>query len=141
VANETLVIVHADHGWSLGEHREWEKFTNWEHGTRVPLSVMAPWAAGSAGTVVSDVVQLVDVFPTMAELAGVPAPASYGLDGASLAPYVVGSGGNGSQWALSVYPRCPAHLANASQWWRDNDCMQVERSALAFLGASLRTSR
>jgi len=102
---------------------------------------MAPWAAGSAGTVVSDVVQLVDVFPTMAELAGVPVPASYGLDGASLAPYVIGSGDNGSQWALSVYPRCPAHLANASRWWRDNDCMQVERSALAFLGASLRTSR
>src|SRR5690606_11889001 len=47
LTNDTLVVFHSDHGWSLGEHGEWEKFTNWEHGTRVPLIVRAPWLAQS----------------------------------------------------------------------------------------------
>ena len=52
LGNDTVVAFHADHGWSLGEAGEWEKFTNWEHGTRVPLIVRAPWITSSVGRVV-----------------------------------------------------------------------------------------
>jgi arylsulfatase A-like enzyme len=35
LADSTLVVLHSDHGYSLGEHGEWQKFSNFEHGTRV----------------------------------------------------------------------------------------------------------
>lgn len=48
--DNTLVVLHSDHGWHLGEYAMWEKRTNWELGTRVPLIIRAPWIAGTAGT-------------------------------------------------------------------------------------------
>jgi hypothetical protein len=42
--------------------------------------------------------------------------------------------------ALSVYPRCPADTVNASNMWRSNDCLFVERSAIFAMGVTLRTS-
>jgi arylsulfatase A-like enzyme len=120
---------------------QWEKFTNWEFGTRVPLIIRAPDVPGSAGRNVSDIVSLVDVFPTLAELAGIPVPSSDHLDGTSLAPLLNSSApANASAYALSVYPRCPAS-ANASLYWQDNDCMTTERTAFRFMGLSLRTPR
>ena len=160
LANDTAVVFHADHGWSLGESGEWEKFTLWEAGTRVPLMVRAPWL--SPGGVVSDeIVELIDVFPTLADLANVTAPAD--LDGESLVPALLraakagaGAGalaGSGppaeavappphaGSYALSVYPRCPASLSNASNLWQANDCLMVERSAFLVMGVSIRTLR
>ena len=81
--NDTAVIFHADHGFSLGESGEWEKFTVWEAGTRVPLLIRAPWLA-AGGAVSGEIAELVDVFPTLTDLAGLPTPP--GLDGASLVP-------------------------------------------------------
>jgi len=123
------------------EYGEWEKFTNWEYGTRVPLVVVAPWLSGTAGMRVSNITQLVDVFPSMAELAGVPVNASEGLDGVSFASVLTQQPASSPlpPWALSVYPRCPANVANSSQWWHANDCMTVERTAFPFMGVSLRT--
>ena len=59
--NDTLVVVHADHGWNLGEHGQWQKFTNWETGVRVPLMVRAPWLPGSAGRRSDTLAELVKV--------------------------------------------------------------------------------
>lgn len=131
-----------DHGWSLGELGEWEKFTLWEHGTRVPLLFRAPWlGAGARGTTVDAPVELVDVMPTVLELAGVPPPEGEVLDGQSLAALVAGTPpplpprGH----ALSVYPRCPANTSDPLHYWRNNDCLMVERSLFFAMGVSLRT--
>ena len=70
VSDDTLVVFHSDHGYSLGEHALWEKFTEFEHGTRVPLIVRAPWRQDWTGLRVSALSSLVDLFPTMMELAG-----------------------------------------------------------------------
>lgn len=93
---ETLLVFHGDHGFSLGEHGQWQKFTNFEHGTRVPLIVAAPWLspsgsgrAAAGGAVSGEVVSLVDVFPTVASLVGVPAPESYGLEGKDLTAFLL----------------------------------------------------
>jgi iduronate 2-sulfatase len=129
-----------DHGWSLGEHGQWEKFTLWEHGTRVPLVVRAPWLGPVAAGVRRDApVELVDVMPTVLELAGVPPPPGEALDGQSLASYLAGGQAPPRNFSLSVYPRCPANESDASQMWRSNACLFVERTAFFSMGVSIRT--
>jgi arylsulfatase A-like enzyme len=84
-------------------------------------------------------VQLVDVYPTLAELAGIPVPPSAGLDGTSLVQLMTGHATNASNVALSVYPRCPANTTDPANMWKDNDCLYVERTTFPFMGLSLRT--
>ena len=137
-ANDVLVALHSDHGYSLGESGSWEKFTDFEYGTRVPLIIRAPWVDGSVGLRSDALVELTDLYPTIMELAGVPLPPGEDLDGASLAPLMRGGAGPRDS-ALSVYPRCPADTSNTSDMYRENDCCTVERSAFFSLGVSLRT--
>jgi iduronate 2-sulfatase len=145
LAADTAVVLHADHGFSLGEQGEWEKFTNWEAGTRVPLIIRAPWLANSSGLRVDTPAELVDVMPTLAALAGVPLPGGEVLDGQSLLPALAAAAAGLPApaalrgHALSVYPRCPADTANASNMWRSNDCLYVERSRFFAMGVTLRT--
>ena len=75
IANRTAVVLHGDHGWQLGEHGAWRKMTNWELAARVPLIVRAPWlGARAVGARVDALVELVDVLPSIADLAGVSLP-------------------------------------------------------------------
>ena len=48
--DNTVVVLHGDHGWGLGEGNSWHKMTNFEHTTRVPLMVRVPWKPKSMGT-------------------------------------------------------------------------------------------
>ena len=130
--------IFCNSGYSLGESGSWEKFTEFEYGTRVPLIIRAPWLPGSVGLRTSALSELSDLFPTMAELAGVPLPPGEALDGASLVPAMRGGAGP-RPYALSVYPRCPRDTANASDMYAANDCCTVERSAFFAMGVSLRT--
>ena len=82
-AKSTVIVLWSDHGYHLGEKNHWEKFALWEKSTRVPLVLVAPGAT-SAGTVVQSPVSLLDLYPTLLELAGLPPKP--GLDGASLVP-------------------------------------------------------
>ena len=71
VEASTLVVVHSDHGFSLGENGAWQKRTNFDHATRVPLFVRDPSRPSSFGrNLVHSPVELVDVLPTMYDLAG-----------------------------------------------------------------------
>lgn len=69
----TVVMLTSDHGWSLGEHAEWAKYSNYEVAVRVPLIVRAPHLMPDptgAAVHVDRIVELLDVFPTLVELAG-----------------------------------------------------------------------
>ena len=77
--DDTIVVMHADHGYALGEHGMWEKKSNWDMAVRVPLMIKAPGGSKSAGRVTASYTDLVDVFPTLAALAGLPVP--LGVDG------------------------------------------------------------
>jgi choline-sulfatase len=66
----TIVILLSDHGWHLGEKRRWAKRSLWNDGTRVPLIVAAPGIHG--GNSSDRPVGLIDLFPTLLDLAGLP---------------------------------------------------------------------
>jgi uncharacterized sulfatase len=83
LADDTIVVFHSDHGYHMGEHFMWQKTTLFENAARVPLVVYAPARAGNGGSSDS-LAELVDVYPTLAELCGLPL--SDHLDGKSLVP-------------------------------------------------------
>lgn len=79
----TIVVLHSDHGWHLGEHGGLgNKDTLFEESTRSPLIIAAPGSAAGKGC--PRPVELVDVFPTLAGLCGLPPPPR--LDGVNLQP-------------------------------------------------------
>lgn len=147
---ETLVVLHADHGWNLGEHGQWQKFTNWETGVRVPLIISAPWLPQSVGLRSASIVELVDIMPTTIELAGLRSPAGEILDGTSLAPLLQKPLAPAQSWdkvALSQYPRCPASkdgktwTTNTSLMWINNWCEFTDKVDIPWMGFSMRTAQ
>lgn len=80
-ADNTIVVLWSDHGWHLGEKQHWHKSTLWEESTRVPLIVRAP---GGRPGVCNRPVSLIDLYPTLNDLAGLKQIDSH--DGHSLAP-------------------------------------------------------
>lgn len=82
--HDTVVVLWSDHGYQLGEKGKWSKAGSlWEQGTRVPLVIHDPRAKGN-GQASPRVVELLDLYPTLVNLAGLPVPA--GLEGRDLAP-------------------------------------------------------
>ncbi len=145
-AGDTLVVLHSDHGWSLGEHGEWEKFSNFEHGTRVPLVMRAPWLRHPPGARTGVLAELIDIFPTMLDALGarLAKPRADELDGVSLLPVLRDPSDDAvarrlKRFALSQYMRCPADTTNPQNFWRDNGCLTTERTELPFMGYTVRT--
>lgn len=85
LADSTVVVFTSDHGFMLGEHGGlWRKTYQFGESTRVPMIVRMP-RRENAGSVVSGFVELVDLYPTLVELAGLPVPA-HALEGTSFVP-------------------------------------------------------
>ena len=81
-ADDTVVVLWSDHGWHIGEKLITGKNTLWDRSARVPLIFAGPGVA--SGARVTSPAELLDIYPTLVALAGLPAP--QGLDGHSLAP-------------------------------------------------------
>ena len=84
-AGETHVVLWSDNGFHLGEKLHWRKYTLWDQATRIPLMIR-PADRQGAGRVVDQAVSLVDLYPTLVEMCGLPPPA-HQLSGESLAPF------------------------------------------------------
>ena len=69
----TIVVLWSDHGWQLGEYSAWSKMTNFEVATRVPLIIAAP---GIEPGRTRNLAELVDLYPTLCDLAGPQAAAA-----------------------------------------------------------------
>jgi iduronate 2-sulfatase len=104
LAETTIVVFWGDHGWHLGDHGMWCKHTNYEQAARIPLIVAAPSAAKASASSDS-LVESVDVYPTLCELAGVELPTA--IDGVSFAGELAGDVRGARSHASHVYPRGP----------------------------------
>lgn len=79
---DTIVMLTSDHGWHLGEKKHWCKGAIWEQTLKVPFIVKAPGV--EAGAINLEPVSLIDVYPSLVDLAGLEVPAF--LDGNSIKP-------------------------------------------------------
>ncbi len=100
--NRTVVVLWGDHGWKLGEHAMWCKHTNFENDTRVPLICSAP-GQKAPGRQSRGLVEFVDIYPTLCELAALPLPAH--LEGTSFARLLDAPDRPWKEAAFSQYPR------------------------------------
>ncbi len=101
LAQNTLIVLWGDHGWHLGDHSMWCKHTNYEQAARIPLLIAAPGM--KAGVKSGSLVETVDIYPTLCELTGLPAPA--GLDGRSFVPTLRDPAASTKDHTIHVYPR------------------------------------
>merc|ERR1719421_340751 len=81
VADNTIVVFHSDHGFQLGEGNEWSKKTTGELAVHVPLLMRVPWKRGSLGQRTRVKAELVDLYRTLADLAGIGGEVEAGVQG------------------------------------------------------------
>src|SRR5688572_3053847 len=74
LADNTIVVFFSDHGFLLGEHHQWRSEMLFEQANRVPMIIAGPGASGAAGKAAMKPVELLDVYPTLAELCGLTPP-------------------------------------------------------------------
>lgn len=101
VRDNTIIIVWGDHGWHLGEMGIWGKATNYEIATRVPLILSTP-DMKNRGKGTDALVELVDIYPTLCELAGIPTPEH--AVGKSFAPLIEDPEQAWKELAVSQFP-------------------------------------
>ncbi len=119
LAEKTAIVLWSDHGYHLGEHQgTWQKRTLFEESSRSPLIVYAPGAKGN-GTACERVVEFVDIYPTVAGIAGLQPPAE--LHGRNLAPL----------------------LRNPKRAWDSSAVTQILRPGFGIpvMGRSIRTEK
>lgn len=99
----TIIVVWGDHGWHLGDMGVWGKATNYEIATRVPLMIWTPdMPAGSRGKTTDALVELIDLYPTLSELADLSMLEH--LEGRSFTPLLDNPNQIWKQAAYSQFP-------------------------------------
>jgi iduronate 2-sulfatase len=109
LAQNTIVVLWGDHGWHLGDHSMWCKHTNYQQATRIPVIILKPGLP--AGLRTQAFLESVDLYPTIAELAGLKAPE--GLDGLSQAEVLNDPAKSVRSHITHVYPRGGGLLGRA----------------------------
>lgn len=102
--DNTIIMLWSDHGWHLGDMGIWGKATNYEIATRVPLIVSTPNMPDAVrGNKTNALVELVDMYPTLCELAGVSIPES--VEGQSFKPLLTNPN---MEWKTAAFTQFPS---------------------------------
>ena len=115
LAESTIVVFTSDHGYLLGHHHKYQKQHLFEEATRVPFIVSVPWMAAEHSKGTSQLTELIDLYPTLTDLAGIPAPAS--LQGTSLRPLLKDT--NSADWtkdAVFTISRAGGESLRTKEW-------------------------
>ncbi len=103
IEDNTIIVLWSDHGFHLGDMGIWCKATNYELATRVPLLIKTPDMTDGMRGVSSDaLVELIDMYPTLCDLAGLPQPEH--LEGQSFEPLIADPDREWKTAAFSLYP-------------------------------------
>lgn len=144
LTNDTLVVLTGDHGWQLGEHSEWGKHTNFELAVHVPLLVRAPWKPAAAGRHTQSFVELLDLYKSLADTAGLPlGDVEADVDGDSFAALLDDPSKTAKTAVYSQYSRCPGnrywpkHIAGPD--YVMNNCETVPAANISYMGYTVRT--
>ena len=116
-ADNTWIVLWSDHGWHLGEKEHWGKATGWHRSTRVPLLIVPPASVApdgfEPGTICARPVNLIDLFPTLAEISGHPAGAE--IAGRSLLPLIANPQAKWSDHTVTTFGR-GNHAISTPRW-------------------------
>ncbi len=105
LTESTVIVFWSDHGYHLGEQTLFAKTSNFELDARVPLIIATPQMK-SAGRKTESIAELMDLYPTLAEVCGLPKPTT--TDGVSLVPVLTDPSATVREAALTQHPR-PAY--------------------------------
>jgi iduronate 2-sulfatase len=106
LASNTIIVLWGDHGWHLGDHGWWCKHTNYEQATRIPLILSAPGVTKPGTRATNALVETVDLYPTLTELAGLPLERiPQGREGRSFVPTLRDPSLPTKEHVFHVYPR------------------------------------
>lgn len=109
--DNTIIVFTSDHGFHLGEHDFWMKVSLHEESVQVPLIVKAP---GLAPVRSNSFAELLDLYPTLAEMAGLPEQSS--LQGKSLVPVFENPDNEVRDYAFSVTQGGNTFLIRTDRW-------------------------
>lgn len=102
LAENTIVLFTSDHGYHMGEHGHWQKTTLFENATHVPLIIAGPGVTATGQSTAAPA-EMIDFYPTLAELAGLKDKAPNYLSGVSLVPALRNPAARPRKDALSQY--------------------------------------
>ena len=134
--DNTIIVFIGDNGYHLGEHFMWGKVLLFEESAKVPLIFRVPGLT-KTGSTSARLVELVDIFPTLAELCSVTPPAN--LQGRSIVPLIRDPAAVGKNYAYTVVRR-GNELGYAVRFdrWRYTEWVTPEQSELYDLAADPR---
>jgi len=111
-AGNTIIVLWTDHGWHLGEKLHWRKFTLWEEADRVPMIFVVPGLT-KPGTRCERTVSLLDLYPTLADLCGLPVGEH--LEGRSLKPLLADPDAEWDRPVVTTHGR-NNHAVRSERW-------------------------